>query len=251
MFADTVLLKERVSESQMAVKLLLIDDGRKMILNIQAIATILPEEILESHYISLVLFACEMQHFEINISSTLYLILLSAANLRSCSRNRAFCMSIWPVRKYLLRENRLFIMTCISFHWASNIILRTQFWDPLFLANRSWGILVTSGEQPRLENYRMPNWPKMTGPLGSAKQENHVWRTATSGEQPHLENYRMPNWPKMTGPLGSAKQENNVWRTGEQPRLENSHVWRARTPRLTATSGIATSGAVTSGEQLV
>ena len=50
MFADTVLLEERVSESQMAVKLLLIDDGR------------------------------------------------------------------------------LFIMTCISFHWASNIILRTQFW---------------------------------------------------------------------------------------------------------------------------
>jgi hypothetical protein len=34
MFADTVLLEERVSESRMAVKLLLIDDGRKMILNI-------------------------------------------------------------------------------------------------------------------------------------------------------------------------------------------------------------------------
>jgi len=70
MFADTVLLEERVFESRMAVKLFLIDDGRKMILNIYAIATILPEEILESRYISLVLFACEMQHFEINTSST-------------------------------------------------------------------------------------------------------------------------------------------------------------------------------------
>ena len=57
---------------------------------------------------------------------------------------------------------------------ASNITLKTQFWNPLFLANCSWGILIMSGEQPRLENYRMPNWPKMTGPLGSAKQENHV-----------------------------------------------------------------------------
>jgi len=34
MFADTVLLEERVFKSWMAIKLLLIDDGKKMILNI-------------------------------------------------------------------------------------------------------------------------------------------------------------------------------------------------------------------------
>ena len=54
----------------MAVKLLLINNGRKMILNIYAIATILPEEILKSYYICLVLFIYKMQYFKINTSST-------------------------------------------------------------------------------------------------------------------------------------------------------------------------------------
>ena len=89
----------------------------------------------------------------------------------------------------------------ISFHWASNIILRTQFWDPLFLANRSWGILVTSGEQLRLENSYV--WR-------TATSGDYVWRTATSGEQPRG---------------GQPLLENSHWRTA------NSHVWR------TATSG--------------
>ena len=77
-----------------------------------------------------------------------------------------------------------------------------------------------SGEQPRLEN-------------------SHVLRTAMSGElsDAQLAQNDRSSWQRQIG--------HHVWRTatsGEQSRLES------KTPRLTAISGIATSGAVTSGE---